>query len=174
MKGCNWLASVQGKNGEFDWSKSGLMFAYYLSGAYGFAFASFNYAAKWEPKYTENASKSLNMLVKNSDGIMLRWENSEWLNFPSSIITTFKTSLIGNYPLSHLFFRFGYGMYRQISRRRYSENLDDKAFRYLTKFLGIETSTIDPFSNYPDMFMTSEVLDCLSYSLSLEKKNDLQ
>lgn len=174
LEGCKWLASVQDKNGSFDWSKSGLMFAYYLSGAYGFAFASFNYAAQWEPKYNENARKSLEMLIKNSKGIMLRWETSEWLNLPSTIVTTFKTSLVGNYPLRHRFFRFGYGTYRQIARRRYSENLDDKAFKFLTKIFRIKNSTIDPFSNYPDMFMTSEVLDCLSYSLACGEKNDLQ
>lgn len=170
LEGCEWLSSVQDKNGSFDWSKSGLMFAYYLSGAHGFAFASFNYAAQWEPKYNENARKSLEMLIKNSNGIMLRWESSNWSSFPFSIGTTLKTSFIGNYPLKHRFFRFGYGIYRQISRRRYSESLDDNAFRVLTKLLRIKTSTIDPFSNYPDMFMTSEVLDCLSYSLAPWRK----
>ena len=40
-KGGEWLASVQKKNGYFDWSKSGLMYAYYLTAAYAFSTSSF-------------------------------------------------------------------------------------------------------------------------------------
>jgi len=37
----SWLDGVLGKDGRFDWSKSGLMFSYYLSGAYAFTIPCF-------------------------------------------------------------------------------------------------------------------------------------
>jgi hypothetical protein len=40
LRAGDWLLSVQKDDGKFDWSYSGLMFAYYLTGAYAFSFAS--------------------------------------------------------------------------------------------------------------------------------------
>jgi len=164
LSGAEWLSSVQKKDGKFDWSKSGLMFAYYLSGAYAFAFSSFVYVSKWDKKYLKNAELCLNALEENIDGLVLRWEKSSWLSFPISIFTVTKTALLGEYPLSHRMFRFGYGLYRQIARRRFAYNVDYKLFRLLCRILKISASTVEPSKNYPDMFMTSEVLDCLSYT----------
>lgn len=163
LKSGNWLLSMQKANGKFDWSNSGLLFAYYLSGAYAFAYSSYNYLSKWDGKYTKYKDKCLKILDENIDSLVLRWEKDSWITFPLSIPISFKTSLIGNYPFKHKLFRFGYGLYRQMARRKISTMIDAKMFRILTKIMNVKTSTIEPFNNYPDLFMTSELLDCLSY-----------
>ena len=165
IKGCEWLSDAQKGNGKFKWSKSGLIFAYYLSGAYAFAFSSFRYASNWDKKYLENAIKSLDILKDNTHGVILRWENDNWLSLPSSIPTSLSTAFLGDYPYNYKLFRLGYGCYRQVARRRFSEEVDEKMFKILVNILNLDVSTVESFSNYPDMFMTSEVLDCLSYSL---------
>ena len=162
IHGAEWLSIAQNDDGWFDWSKSGLMFAYYLSGAYAFAFSSFFYVSQWSKKYGENAEICIDALKENTGKLCLRWEKDSWISFPLSVPIALKTAVIGNYPLKHKLFRFGYGLYRQMARRRYSTSIDDKLFRNLTNVLNLETSTIEPFNNYPDLFMTSEVLDCLS------------
>ena len=162
LKAGGWLASVQEEEGKFDWSQSGLMFAYYLSGAYAFAFASFFYLSQWEKKYRGNGQKCLKILNQNVNDLMLRWERDGWITFPFSVITTLKTSKIGNFPVKQKIFRFGYGLYRQMARRRFSTNLEDKLFLDVSKLFKIKSSTIESFSNYPDLFMSSEALDCLS------------
>jgi hypothetical protein len=70
--------------------------------------------------------------------------------------------LIGDYPFTHKLFRFGYGLYRQFSRRNYGEKINTQLFRIIKRFTGVETSTVEPMNNFPDMFMTSEILDALS------------
>jgi hypothetical protein len=172
VRGAGWLSNVQQKNGQFDWSRSGLMFAYYLTGAYAFAFSSFMYASKWDKKYLKNAILCLNMLERNIDGLFLRWEKDSWVTFPLSVPVTLQSAFIGNSPPKQKFFRVGYGLYRQMARRRFSKKPDENMFNNLTKILGIHSSTIEPFSNYPDLFMTSEIFDCLSYSLSILEEGD--
>lgn len=162
LKAGDWLLSVQEEDGKFDWSRSGLMFAYYLSGAYAFSFASLSYISKWEKKYAENGYKCLNILNQNVKDLVLRWEKDPWITFPSSLITTLKTSIIGNFPIKQKLFRLGYGLYRQMARRKFSIYLDDRLFIVITRLFKIKRSTIEPFSNYPDLFMSSEILDCLS------------
>jgi len=162
IRAVEWLVRVQRDDGRFDWSKSGLMFAYYLTGSYAFAFSSFLYASKWDKKYLKNAKLCMKVLKRNHDNLFFRWEKDSWATIPLSVPITIKSALIGNYTLKQKLFRFGYGLYRQIARRRFSEQLDDKFFLKITKLLKIKVSTIEPFSNYPDLFMSSEVLDCLS------------
>lgn len=164
-QGLKWLSAVQFPDGKFDWSKSGLMFAYYLSGAYAFAVPCFMYGTKWDSAYSENAGKALKVLESNVKNIANRWESDSILSFPASVFTTFQTANIGNYPVGHRLFRFGYGMYRQFARRRFSNSVNPKIFNMLSGIMGINTSTVEPDNNFPDLFMTSEVLDCLSYSL---------
>lgn len=162
-RGVEWLVGVQRADGRFDWSKSGLMFAYYLTGAYAFAFSSFMYASRWDDKYQENARLCLGLLKKNRNDLFLRWEKNLLITLPFEVPATLKTALIGKYSTKHNMFRFGYGMYRQMARRRYSTDVDDKLFKSLTKLFNVKTSTVESFSNYPDLFMTSEIMDCLSY-----------
>lgn len=170
-KGVEWLAAVQFPDGKFDWSKSGLMFAYYLSGAYAFAIPCFMYGTKWNSNYSENAGKALQVLETNVKSIVNRWESDSMLSFPSSVFTAFDTANIGNYPVNHRLFRFGYGMYRQFARRRFSNTVNPKLFNILSEIMNINTSTVEPDNNFPDLFMTSEVLDCLSYTMRLHGSN---
>lgn len=170
MNGAEWLASTQHQNGSFDWSASGLLFAYYLSGAHAFAYASFMHAGEHDPKYYVNANHSLEELVKNTNGIMLRWERGTWRSLPRSPIICLRTAHIGHFPLKEQVFRFGYGMYREIARRRFSHQVDPRLFQVLCSLLGIKASTIEASNNYPDLFMTSEVLDCLSYTIQNGEK----
>ncbi|SES77287.1 hypothetical protein SAMN04488587_0904 [Methanococcoides vulcani] len=164
-KGIEWLASVQYNDGRFDWSKSGLMFAYYLSGAYAFAIPCFLYGNKWDSRYIQNSEKAMDVLENNIRDIANRWESASMKSLPSSLITSIRTANLGDYPIKHRAFRFGYGMYRQYARRRFADTVDPKLFNLLSSVMGIETSTIEPDNNFPDIFMTSEILDCLSYSL---------
>lgn len=164
IKGLKWINSLQRNDGTFDWSKSGLMFAYYLSGANAFLFSSFIYVSKWNEEYIRNAILCLNRLKKNMNTLFLRWEKDSLKSLPFSIPTTFRSAMINNYNLEEILFRFGYGMYRQIARRRYSIKIDKKIFESTTKLFNIKTSTIEPFNNYPDLFMTTQIIDCLSYS----------
>jgi hypothetical protein len=159
--GTAWLASAQNHDGTFDWSKSGLMFAYYLTGAYAFAYAVFASQSQEHSQYTDNASGCLEVLRKNIPSLALRWETASWLSIPG--LTTMKTAFLGDFPLSHRLFRFGYGSYRQVARRIIRSDVDEKTFNALCRLLGISPSTIEPTNNYPDLFMTSEILDCLSY-----------
>jgi hypothetical protein len=165
-KGVEWLAAAQLPDGKFDWSKSGLMFAYYLSGAYAFAIPCFMYGTKWNSNYSENAEKALGVLEANVKRIVNRWESDSILSFPSSVFAALNTANIGSYPVSHRLFRFGYGMYRQFARRRFSNSVNPKLFNILANVMNINTSTVEPDNNFPDLFMTSEVLDCLSYTTS--------
>lgn len=170
LKGVKWLSDVQKHDGRFEWSRSGLMFAYYLTGAYAFALASFVYASKWEESYLDNAEKIITVLEENTPNIALRWEKGRWWDFPKDVLTSLRSAWIGEYPIAHKLFRFGYAIYRQIARRRFSKEVqNDWVFNIITKLLGIRTSTVEPSKNFPDMFMTSEILDSLTYSLTLLK-----
>ncbi|BAI62609.1 conserved hypothetical protein [Methanocella paludicola SANAE] len=155
-----WLASIQGADGSFDWSRSGLMFAYYLSGAYAFAAAAFDYC-----DLTRNRGLSITKMIENKRSIMNRWEGDSFLTLPRDAYTTYRSSMVGSFPARHRLFRFCYGLYRQCARRRQSDRIEDGPFNVLSKIFNIKTSTIDPFANYPDLFMTSEALDCLGYML---------
>ena len=152
-----WLADARRPDNRFDWSKSGLMFAYYLSGAYAFAAAAFRYGRR-----EGDVMATMGQLSRNINGIAWRWENAPLVTYPFDVATTIRSSMIGDYPASHRLFRFGYGSYRQLARRRHSRKVNDGAFKALASALRLNTSTVDPSANYPDLFMTSEILDCIS------------
>jgi hypothetical protein len=160
--GTAWLASVQFEDGSFDWSKSGLMFSYYLSGAYAFAFAVFTAVSLLDNRYSDNAQGCLNTLEKNMNSISLRWETDTVSSLLMPEFTTLRSMGLGEFPLSHRIFRLGYGSYRQVGRRRIKSGINDTVFHTLCGLLHITPSTIEPMNNYPDLFMTSEILDCLS------------
>ncbi|HOI58222.1 MULTISPECIES: prenyltransferase/squalene oxidase repeat-containing protein [unclassified Methanoculleus] len=163
-EGVRWLAAAQRPDGRFDWSGSGLSFAYYLSGAYAFAHASFVYASRTDDRYREHAERSLDRLDEIVRGLAPRWEPGPWIGLIPAVATTAKTAALGGYPLKHRAFRFGYGMYRQIARRRYAETAETGSFEVFCRLLGIRPSTVEPSKNFPDLFMTSEMLDCLTQS----------
>ncbi|MCM2464926.1 prenyltransferase/squalene oxidase repeat-containing protein [Methanoculleus oceani] len=163
-EGARWLADAQRPDGRFDWSRSGLSFAYYLSGAYAFAQASFVYASRMDDRYREHADLCLNRLGEYVQGLAPRWEPGAWSDLVPSVATAATAASLGGYPLRHRAFRFGYGMYREIARRRYGKTVETQSFEGLCRLLGIRSSTVEPSNNFPDLFMTSEMLDCLSQS----------
>jgi len=162
--GTEWLASTQRDDGSFNWSKSGFMFSYYLTGAYAFAYAVFTSQSRGNSEYSDNALRCLNILEKNCPSIALRWETASWISFFVPRLTTVRSAFLGDFPLGHRLFRSGYGYYRQISRRRIRNHVDEKTFISLCRLLHISSSTIEPTNNFPDLFMTSEILDCLSFA----------
>ncbi len=164
-KGVQWLADAMCPCGRFNWSGSGLSFAYHLSGAYAFAHASFTHAARTENQYLEHADLCLDRLEEVlRGGLALRWEPASWRTLPRSVIGAARMASIGGYPVQHRAFRFGYALYRQVARRRYSDVAETWSFEALCRLLRIRSSTVEPAKNFPDLFMTSEVLDCLTQS----------
>jgi hypothetical protein len=73
---------------------------------------------------------------------------------------------VNGFPLRHRLFRLGYRLYREVARRRYACFLDDRLFHVLVERFGWKVSTVEPFANYPDVFMTTEVMECLSTHLT--------
>jgi len=170
MDGVGWLSSMQQGNNLFDWSRSGLMFAYYLTGAYAFAYASFQYVAQYDSRYELNASSCLPVLKDHLQSLFIRWEKDGWVSFPRSMFDAAMTAKIAKLGLKQNLFRFFYGLYRQIARRRYSEVVNEAFFNTIVNMLHLNVSTIDPFANYPDLFMSSEIMDCLSFNKSKQQK----
>ncbi len=162
MDGARWLATAQRPDGQFDWSGSGLSFAYHLSGAYAFALASFAYASRLDSRYQKHANLCLDWLNANVHGLAPRWEPGSWGDLSASVATAARSASIGAYPFQHRAFRFGYSMYREIARRRYAETAETRSFEAFSRLLGLRPSTVEPSKNFPDLFMTSEMLDCLS------------
>lgn len=167
-----WLTSVQTKKGTFDWSKSGLLFAYYLIGAYAFAYSSFVYLLKDGHDYVRNAQWCLDVLDAHIDTISLRWEKESWVTFVPSLLTAVTMSLIGRFPLTHRLYRFAYAVYREYARRGFSdEPQNDRMFTNVVSLLDLQYSVIEPSRNYHDLFMTSEILDCLSQSIQWQEES---
>ncbi len=164
LEAARWLSAAQRSDGRFDWSGSGLPFASHLSGAYAFALASFGYVSRWDAGYRRHEELCLQQLKRNVRGLVLRWERASWTDIVPSVYTAARAASIGTYPLTHRAFRFGYGMYRQFARRRCADTAGTRTFDLVCGLLGIQASTVEPSNNYPDLFMTSEVLDCLSQS----------
>jgi len=165
-KGLEWLEKTQKEDGKFDWSFSGFMFAYHLTGAYGFAYASYE-CSDDSDSYSKHSNQCLDELERNMDELLLRWEKGSWLNLITSFEAIIKSSQRGSDSFSELLYNFGYASYREFSRRRYTMNpKKDFLFEMLKELLSIETSTIEPSKNFPDLFMTTECFDCLTYAKS--------
>lgn len=162
LTGGNWLAQVQQDDGWFDWSKSGLLFTYYVIGAYGFALSSFSYLSQFNDHFESNANKCLPILKSHQRSLFVRWEQSNWISFPNSIFESIETAKKAKARIDIIFTRLLYALYRQIARRRYADTIDTTFFNVLVSVLHLKVSTVEPFSNYPDLFMTTEIINCLS------------
>jgi len=165
-QGAKWLVSTQKANGTFDWSQSGLLLSYYLTGAYAFSYASLIYVSQWNNTYNKHAEGCLKVFQQNVDHLALRWERETWWTFPTALVIALKTSLIGNYPVKHRCFRLGYALYRQYARRGLTTApLKDPLFKMIVKSFRMNYSVIESSRNFYDLFMTSESLDCFTQSL---------
>jgi hypothetical protein len=164
LKGADWLALRQKSSGRFDWGHSGLLFAYYLTGAYGFASAAFQYASKYDSRFSCHSDQCLSELMNlhRRPGLWCRWEDASWGTLPGSVADAVHTANLAKVGMKQSLFRLGYASYRQLARRRYKETVDDSIFKGVVSLLHLNVSTIESFANYPDLFMTTEILDCLS------------
>ncbi len=162
QKGVKWLADVQKENGKFDWSNSGLMFAYRLTGAYAFAYSSYNLSRK--KNYSKKSVRCLEILNEYIGDLVLRWEKSRIIDMIPSFFSVVKSSNRGNEDFKDFLQKLGYGYYREFSRRRFTENPEeDILFEKINDMFSLHSSTIEPSRNYPDLFMTTECFDCLTY-----------
>ena len=166
QRGGRWLVERQRESGRFDWSGSGLMLALYLTGAYGFACSSFLFLSRFDERFTEYAQRCLGMLARNMNGLCLRWEKDSWWSLPGAVPVSLASACFNGFPLRHRVFLLGYRLYREVARRRYACVLDDRLFHGLVERFGWTVSTVEPFANYPDVFMTTEVMECLSAHLT--------
>lgn len=163
LKGAQWLKLNQKKTGSFHWEKSGLLFAYYLTGSYAFATNAFHYLSKYDKQFQENAYLSIKKLKEQQkNGLFLRWQQDKFITLPLDLLFSFETALIGKDTITNFFFRYAYASYRQIARRRIKKDIDKELFNTITKLFNIKTSTIEPFNNYSDIFMSSEIINSLS------------
>jgi len=169
LSGGRWLSKMQKENGRFDWSESGLLFTYYVSGAYAFALSSFQYLSLFDKQFESFMEKCLIILKSHQSSLFVRWEQAKWLSFPASLFDSIKTAKQAEVGFNQRLFRFLYAVYRQIARRRYAEKIDDTLFNTIVSLLHLKVSTIEPFANYPDLFMSSEIIDCLSSIQELKK-----
>lgn len=161
--GAAWLARQQRPDGRFDWRKSRMMFAYRLSGAYAFAAALFAHAARHEPAYRENARLALRALDPILPGLAWRWEPQRARELPAGAATALRVAWAPGFPLSQKAFRAGHGLYREAARARRSQRLEARLFHVLRRAMRLETTTVEPSKNFPDLFMTAEAIDCLAH-----------
>lgn len=162
IQAAEWLADVQQHDGRFDWSRSQLMFVWYVTGAYAFGASLFSYTSRWEPDHQDRATNLLEELDGMVPGLAWRWEPAHIVSLPNCIGTSYNVANVSGYPLRARVLRLGYCFYRELARRRSSDQVEDRLFRILQRTLNLQASTVDPSHNHPDLFMSSEISDALS------------
>ena len=164
--GTKWLIKNQKDDGYFKWKNSGLNFALYLSGTYAFAIPVYQKFLANDTNASKLMKKSMNVLKEQMfQGILLRWEKGSLKSIIRGFLEAPKGGLIGNYPIGFTFLRTMHRLYREVARSKISNqitpsNLISKPNGY-SAYLG----TVESSTNHPDMYMTTEALDALSFSL---------
>ncbi len=129
------------------------MFAYYLSGAYAVAAAAFHYG-----RGERRVMAAMGLLIRDVKAsptgrkTLLSSHNRQGdhdqvvhdRQLPGKIVP----------------FADRQRVVATAARRRRSRKVNDGAFKALASALRLKTSKVDPSANYPDLFMTSEILDC--------------
>ena len=171
LSGAKWLIKNQKDDGYFEWKNSGLNFALYLSATYAFVLPIYQ---SFLPDHT-NASKLMEKsltTLKNQifDDILLRWEKGGTKSVIKGFFEAPKGGLIGKYPISFTFLRTMHRLYREVARSRISDKITPS--KIITKPTGYSAylGTVESSTNHPDMYMTTEALDALSFSLEGMKK----
>ena len=157
-KGTKWLASVQKKNGSLKWTRSGMIFALYLTGAYGFATSVF-----LDRKMTTHAKRSFNILKENTRTIANRWQSEYKIKLIINLIfplRPLRIAFIGKYTLKERIIRYGYSYYKEFNRLVFREKYNDRLFKLIIKILRQKISTTEPSNNFSDLFITSEIFEC--------------
>jgi len=170
-KGIFWLLDNHNVNGSFNWKKSSLNFALYLTATHSFAIANYILSKKYNiiREYPfKKISNSLEKLKYNMcSNIILRWECASWYTFIRDVYSvSIKGASVKSYPLMYNIQRKIHRIYREIARRRVSKeiNINNNQNRLMRLFLRDrkKISTAEPLNNYPDAYMTSEILESLS------------
>ena len=115
--------------------------------------------------------KSMNVLKEQIfQDILLRWEKGGTKSVIKGFFEAPKGGLIGKYPISFTFLRTMHRLYREVARSRISDKITPS--KIITKPTGYSAylGTVESSTNHPDMYMTTEALDALSFSLEGMKK----
>lgn len=168
--GTRWLAKRFNTDGSLNWKESGLLFSYYLTGAYAYAYACFDLMKKTSSTNYQKEQEKILFILKNNmkNNLLLRWQHKPGGSIPRNLHVSFETAKLGNYPMREKLFRLAYANYRQIARNRIKDKYSDGIFQMSKRILRLKTSTIESSTNYPDLFMTTEAIDCLSSTLQME------
>jgi len=161
--GTRWLLKNQKENGTFNWKKSGLNFALYLSATYALAIPLYlNYINK-DKTTTMMISKSLDVIQRQiMDGILLRWEKGNTMSFMKGVLDAPSGGFIGDYPFSFKILRMLHRIQREASRGRVSNQIVTSKLATRSKGYSAFLGTVESSTNYPDLYMTTEALDALS------------
>ena len=167
--GIKWLQNNQKETGEFDWRKSGLNFALYLTATYGFAVYLYS-------KYSPSTNKLLicnTVQILNNQyekGILLRWEKSSIVKMIQGILFSIKGGSIGGYPVNFKILRTLHRIHREIARLKENEKMiPSKITKVKTGYSAI-LSTVESSTNYPDLYMTTQTLDAMASIFEMDEK----
>ena len=167
--GIKWLQNNQKETGEFDWRKSGLNFALYLTATYGFAVYLYS-------KYSPSTNKLLicnTVQILNNQyekGILLRWEKSSIVKMIQGILFSVKGGSIGGYPVNFKILRTLHRIHREIARLKENEKMiPSKITKVKTGYSAI-LSTVESSTNYPDLYMTTQALDAMASIFEMDEK----
>ena len=166
VSGTKWLMKNQKDNGYFKWKNSGLNFALYLSGTYAFALPVYQNFLSNDTNVSKLMKKSVSVLKEQIfQGILLRWEKGSSKSIIKGFLEAPKGGSIGKYPISFKFLRIMHRLHREVSRAKISEQITPS--KLISKPTGYSAylGTIESSTNHPDMYMTTEALDALSFSL---------
>ena len=166
VSGTKWLMKNQKDNGYFKWKNSGLNFALYLSGTYAFALPVYQNFLSNDTNVSKLMKKSVSVLKEQIfQGILLRWEKGSSKSIIKGFLEAPKGGSIGKYPISFKFLRTMHRLHREVSRAKISEQITPS--KLISKPTGYSAylGTVESSTNHPDMYMTTEALDALSFSL---------
>jgi prenyltransferase beta subunit len=166
LSGTKWLMKNQKNDGYFKWKNSGLNFALYLSGTYAFAIPVYQKNLANHTNASTLIKKSMNVLNEQmSQGILLRWEKGSIKSIIKGFLEAPKGGLIGNYPIVFTFLRIMHRLYREVARSKISDKITPSKLISKPSGYSAYLGTVESSTNHPDMYMTTEALDALSYSL---------
>lgn len=166
LSGTKWLMKNQKDDGYFKWKNSGLNFALYLSGTYAFALPVYQNFLSNDTNVSGLMKKSVDVLKEQIfHNILLRWEKGSSKSIIKGFFEAPKGGSIGNYPISFRFLRIMHRLYREVARSKISDKITPS--KLITKPTGYSAylGTVESSTNHPDMYMTTEALDALSFSL---------
>lgn len=164
--GIKWLLKNQNNNGYFNWNKSGLNFALYLTATYAICIPLYYYFKDDSNRSKHMISKSIEILEKQTVGnILLRWEKGSIKSIIQGILSAPTGGSIGEYPISHKLLRSLHRIHREMARKKVSNNIITSKLANRATGYSAFLSTVESSTNYPDLYMTTEALEALTCTL---------